>query len=73
MTKEEERLSAEAIENKRRYNAEYIKTHYVRKSVSLPKEEYEKYQQLLKKNNLTAVNFIRLAMKQLEEGKIKRD
>ena len=73
MTKEQERLSEEAIARKRLYDAEYIKEKYVRKSISIPKEEYQEYEKLLKDNKLTKMEFLRLSMKALKEGKIKRE
>ena len=73
MIKEKDRLSEEALANKRRYNLEYIRNNYVRKSISFPKEEYERYEKLLKKAKMTKIEFVRLAFKLLEEGKIKKE
>ena len=43
MTKEQERLSPEAIANKRRYNLEYRKRNYKNFTVGLTIEEAEEY------------------------------
>jgi hypothetical protein len=73
MTKEEERMSPEAIENKRRYNAEYFKEKYARISFGIPKEEAEEFKKLMKKNGFSNIEFLRLCIKLLKEGKIKKE
>ena len=73
LTKEKERLSDDAIANKRAYNQLYMKENYIRKSISIPRVDYEKYEKLLKDNKMTKIEFIRLAFKALAEGKIKKE
>lgn len=70
---EKERLTEDAIANKRKYDAEYLKENYKQLHISMPKEEIEKIKKLIKENGFTNVEFIRLCVKMLEEGKIKRD
>jgi len=73
MTKEQERLSPEAIANKRRYNKEYRATFYRQFAIGLPKEEYEEAMEILKKHNMTRTEFIRSAILALNKGKFEKD
>ena len=63
------RLSEEAIANKRKYDQQYIKDNYKYFAVAVPKEEYEDFMKLLKKNNLSKINFFRESIKNLKEKK----
>ena len=57
--------------DKIKYNMEYNKANYKRFGANLKKEEVEKANLLLKKYNLNKAEFIRRALKKLEEnGKI---
>jgi len=70
---EKERLSEEAIANKRRYDKEYLKENYKQFSVSLPKEELLDIKKTIKQNSLTNSEFLRLCIKLLKDGKIKKE
>ena len=70
MKTEKERLSEEAIANKRRYDNEYLKELYKNFVVHIPKDECEEYDELLKKLGLSRVQFIRKIFKMINEGKI---
>lgn len=57
--------------DKIKYNMAYNKANYKRFGANLKKEEVEKANILLKKHNLNKAEFIRKALKRLEEnGKI---
>ena len=73
MTKEKDRLSEEALANKRRYNLEYRRNKYKNFLVGLPKEEWEELIKNIAKNKMTRVEFVRIAHKLLKEGKIKKE
>lgn len=73
MSKEEQRMSPEAIANKRRYNAEYFKENYSRVSFGMPKKEIEEFKKLMKQNNFSNIEFLRLCIKMLKDGKIKKE
>lgn len=70
---EKERLSEEAIANKRRYDAEYLKENYGQLAISLPKQELKDIKRVIKDNGLTNSEFLRLCVKLLKEGKIKKE
>ena len=70
---EKDRLSEEAIANKRRRDAEYLKEHYKQIHISLPKEEVDDIKKTLKKYKFTNSQFLRLCVKLLKEGKIKKE
>ncbi len=59
--------------NKREYDKKYLKDNYKTFRVELKKEEWEKADKLLKKNNITKVELVRIALNLLEEGKIKKE
>lgn len=67
MRTEKDRLSENAIANKRRYDSEYLKEHYKLFAVGLPKEEYEDLCKLIKKNKLSKVQFVRNAFEDLKK------
>ena len=73
MTKEQERLSPEAIANKRRYNLEYRKRNYKNFTVGLTIEEAEEAEKILSENNITKIEFVRLALNLLKNGKISKE
>lgn len=73
MKAEKDRLSEDAIANKRRYDMEYMKENYGTLHISLPKEELAEIKKLIKENGLTYVDFIRICAKLLKEGKIKKE
>ena len=70
---EKDRLSEEAIANKRRYDLEYIKQNYKYFSISAPKEEVEDIKKTIKQHGFAYVDFLRLCIKLLKEGKIKKE
>lgn len=73
MTKEQERLSPEAIANKRRYNLDYRKRNYKNLTVGLTLEEYDEAKKILSDNNLSNLEFFRLALYLLKNGKISKE
>ena len=75
MRTEKDRLTDTAIANKRRYDNEYLLTNYKNFVVHIPKDEYELYEEILKKLHLTKVQFIRIVFKMVENGElvIKKD
>lgn len=73
MTKEQERLSPEAIANKRRYNLEYRKRNYKNFTVGLTVEEYNEAKKILSDNHLSNLEFVRLALNSLKNGKISKE
>lgn len=73
MTKEQERLSPEAIANKRRYNLEYRKRNYKNFTVGLTTEEYNEAKKILSDNHLSNLEFVRLALHLLKIGKISKE
>ncbi len=73
MTKEQERLSPEAIANKRRYNLEYRKRNYKNFTVGLTVEEYNEAKKILSDNHLSNLEFVRLALYLLKNGKISKE
>jgi len=70
MKTEKERLSSEAIANKRRYDKEYLKEYYTNYSVHISKEEAKKFDSILKKHNLSKVKFFRKMFELLDQNKI---
>lgn len=67
---EKDRLSEEAIANKRRYDNEYLINNYKNFVAHIPNEEYELYTEILKKLKLTKVQFIRIVFKMIEKGEL---
>ena len=67
---EKDRLSEEAIDNKRRYDNEYLRENYKNFVVHIPKEECENYDEIIKQYGLSRVQFIRLVFKMINNGKI---
>lgn len=65
------RLSLEAVDRKRIYDKEYLREHYGTFGVSIPKEELQHYNNLLKEKKLSKVFFIRTVMKMLEDGDLQ--
>lgn len=55
--------------NQKEYNKNYRKTHKKQFNVDLNIDEYEKINELLKKNNLTKTQFLRDAILALENKK----
>lgn len=53
--------------DKAKYDLEYRKKHKVQFNVDLSKDENEKLNELLKKGNLKKAEFLRWAIKKLEE------
>lgn len=62
------KLSDTAKANKYRYDSEYLKENYKTFAVCLPKSEYEDYCELLKKLNVSKINFIRNTFKELKKS-----
>jgi hypothetical protein len=73
MTKEQERLSPEAIANKRAYNLQYRREFYRQFAIAVPKEEFDEAMLILKKNNMSKIEFFRSAIQALNKGKFKKD
>lgn len=59
--------------NKKEYDRNYLKNNYKIFKVELKKEEWEKADKLLKDHNITKVELVRIALKMLEKGKIKKE
>lgn len=59
--------------NQTKYINEWQKENKKQFRVDLNKEEFEKAEVLLKNNNLTKVGFVRLALKALEKGTLKKE
>lgn len=59
--------------NKKEYDREYLKKNYKTFKVELKKEEWEKADKLLKEHNISKVELVRIALKLLEKGKIKKE
>ena len=58
---------------KNEYDKKYKKDNYSQFKIYLKKEEKEKLDKELKKNNLKGAEFVRLALKNLENGKLKKE
>ncbi len=54
--------------NQTKYINEWQKENKKQFRIDLNKTEFERAEELLKKNNLTKVGFVRLALKKLEDG-----
>lgn len=72
MTKEQERMSPEAIANKRRYNLEYRKRNYKNFTVGLTVDEFNEANKILSNANISKLEFVRLALNLLKNGKISK-
>lgn len=59
--------------NQLEYIKEYNKKHYKAFKVDLKKEELDNINNLLKENNMTKAEFLRLSIKLLKNGKIKKE
>lgn len=59
--------------NQTKYINEWQKENKKQFRVDLNKEEFEKAEVLLKDNDLTKVGFVRLALKALEKGILKKE
>ncbi len=59
--------------NKKEYDKNFLKNNYKTFKVDLKKEEWEKADKLLKNKKITKVELVRIALKLLEEGKIKKE
>ena len=70
MKTEKDRLSSEAIANKRRYDSEYLKEYYTHFSVHITKEEAKKFNDILKEHHLSKVGFLRKVFELLEQNKL---
>ena len=57
--------------NQTKYIMDYRKQHKAQFNVDLNKDEKEKLDSLLKENNLTKVEFIRIAIRLLKQNKLK--
>lgn len=73
MTKEQERMSPEAIANKRRYNLEYRKRNYKNFTVGFTVDEYNEAKKILSEHNMSNLEFVRLALNLLKNGKISKE
>ena len=59
--------------DKKEYDKKYLKNNYKTFKVDLKKEEWEKADKLLKDHNLSKAELVRIALKLLEKGKIKKE
>lgn len=59
--------------NQLEYIKEYNKEHYKAFKVDLKKEELDNINKLLKENNMTKADFLRLSIKALKNGKISKE
>lgn len=59
--------------NQNEYIKQYNKDNYKKISIYLNKEEFEKLNVLLKQNNMSKNELFKIALKLLEEGKIKKE
>lgn len=59
--------------NQSKYITNWQKENKKQFKVSLNKEEFEKADNLLKKHNLSKIQFVRLALKALEKGTLKKE
>lgn len=59
--------------NQQKYIQGYNKEHYKSFRVDLKKEEWEKANELLKKNNMTKADLVRTALSLLENGTLKKE
>lgn len=59
--------------DKKEYDKNFLKKNYKTFKVDLKKEEWENADKLLKKNNISKVELVRIALKLLEKGKIKKE
>ena len=57
--------------NKSKYDMDYRKNHKKQFNIDLNIDEYEELEELLKKHNLTKVNFVRKSMEILKEDSTK--
>lgn len=75
MTKyEKDRLSDDAIANKRRYDAEYLKDNYKQVHISLPKETADEFKELIKASGFDSnADFIRYCISKMNEGTLKKE
>lgn len=73
MTKEQERMSPEAIANKRRYSLEYRKRNYKNFTVGLTVDEFKEANEILSNANMSKLEFVRLALNLLKNGKISKE
>lgn len=58
--------------NQAKYIQGYNKDHYKTFKVDLKKDEWDNADKLLKEKNMSKVELVRIALKMLEEGKIKK-
>ena len=59
--------------NQLEYIKEYNKKHYKAFKVDLKEEELNNINKLLKENNMTKADFLRLSIKALKDGKISKE
>lgn len=59
--------------NQSKYITNWQKENKKQFKVSLNKEEFEKADNLLKKHNLSKIQFVRLALEALEDGTLKKE
>lgn len=59
--------------NQSKYITNWQKENKKQFKVSLNKKEFEKADNLLKKNNLSKIQFVRLALEALEKGTLKKE
>ncbi|MGN1268192.1 MAG: hypothetical protein ACI4U0_01610 [Candidatus Aphodocola sp.] len=59
--------------NQTKYINEWQKEHKKQFKVDLNKDEFENAEKLLKEKKLTKVGFVRLALKNLENGTLKKE
>lgn len=59
--------------NQSKYITSWQKENKKQFKVSLDPDEFENAEKLLKENNLTKVGFVRLALKNLKNGTLKKE
>lgn len=59
--------------NQSKYIQGYNKEHYKSFRMDLKIEEWENANNLLKKNNMTKAELVRIALKMLEKGTLKKE
>jgi hypothetical protein len=67
------KLSETSLAKKRRYDIDYKRENYGTFHVALPKDELKEVKELIISNGFNFVEFFRLCIKLLKEGKIKKD
>ena len=67
------KLSETSLAKKRKYDIDYKREYYGTLHISMPKDEMEDIKKVIVDNGFTFVEFLRVCIKLLKEGKIKKD